>query len=248
MGILVGDDGVNPQTGVAPGATFFAAAGLAKEGGDNLSLLKAMQFVTAPGDAWGQIDPEAGAAIVNNSWGGKGPRFSYTTALRNMAAAGMVNVFAAGNNGRTSSDQNLGDPAEWDDAITVGAVDKHREVTDFSSKGPSPVTSEFKPYIVAPGKDVESLVPGGKREAWSGTSMAAPHIAGALALVDEALVKAKSTPLDLDDAKFVLQRMAKDIGPKGPDDASGYGLVDLHKLDGAVADLLAARTAAKRHH
>ena len=243
MGTMVGADGQGTPVGVAPGAKFIAAAGLGEGGGDVLGLLKALQFVTAPSDGWNQIDPKSGADIVNNSWGGRGPETSFTTALRNMAAAGVVNVFAAGNNGMDSKDQNLGDPGMWTDAITVGAVNKHKEVSAFSSKGPSPVTDEFKPFVVAPGEGVESTIPNGKYATFSGTSMAAPHVAGALALVDQELANRKQTKMDLDDAKFVLQRMAKDIAPKGPDDASGYGIIDLAKMKSAVDALVKARAA-----
>jgi subtilisin family serine protease len=244
MGSVVGDDGQGKPVGVAPDAKFIAAAGLGEQGGEVLGLLKAMQFVTAPTDSWGQIDAKAGADVVNHSWGGEGPDTTFTAALRNMAAAGVVNVFAAGNAGETSKNQNLGDPGMWQDVVTVGAVNKHKEVASFSSKGPSPVTDEFKPFVVAPGEGVESTLPGGSYGTYSGTSMAAPHVTGALALVDQALAERKQPKLDLDDAKFVLQHMTKDIGPKGPDDASGHGLVDLSKMKAAVDALVKTRAAS----
>jgi subtilisin family serine protease len=245
MGTMVGNDGSTAPIGVAPGAKFIAAKGLGKQGGDALSLLKSMQWTVAPTDNWGQVDASKGADIVNHSWGGMTPVFDFTAALRNMADAGVVNVFAAGNAGQYAKDQTLGDPGMWEDTITVGAVDKHGEVTDFSSKGPSPVTRDYKPDVVAPGHQVLSALPGGVRQAWSGTSMATPHVTGALALVDQALAKKGQTPLDLDDAKFVLKRMTKDIGPKGPDNVSGYGIIDLRKMNSAVNALVRTRKAAQ---
>lgn len=244
MGTMVGDDGVGSPIGIAPDAKFIAARGLTKKGGDVVSLLKSMQWVVAPKDHWGQEHPEKGADIVNNSWGGMTADFDFTAALRNMADAGVVNVFAAGNAGRFAPDQTLGDPGMWEDVVTVGAVDRHGDVTDFSSKGPSPVTRDYKPDVVAPGHQVVSALPGGTREAWSGTSMATPHVAGALAVVDSLLEKKGQAPLDLDDAKFVLKRMTKDVGPKGPDNASGYGLVDLRRMSTAVNALIRERKAS----
>lgn len=241
MGSSVGNDGVNGPIGVAPDAKFVAAKGLAAKGGDLVSLLKSMQYLVAPTDNFNQEHPTSAPHIVNHSWGGPGPRLDFTTALRNMAAAGIVNVISAGNNGQTSDAQNLGDPGMHTDAITVGAVDKNRKVASFSSKGPSPVSGEWKPLVVAPGVAINSSMPGGRYATASGTSMAAPHVTGALAVVDDALADRKQPFLDLDDAKFVLQHMTRDIGKRGPDDASGYGIIDLRKMDSAIDKLLLER-------
>ncbi len=240
-GTIVGNDGFTGPVGVAPGAQFIAARGLGSEGGSTLDLLRGMQYLMAPVDDWGQGDARQAASIINHSWGGPGPSLEFTSAIRNMAKAGIVNVFAAGNSGYARPTQTLGDPGMQTEGITVGAVDRHGDVAPFSSTGPSNVSDELKPFVVAPGVDIVSSVPDGKYEALSGTSMAAPHVTGALALVNEALAKRGQSGLDLRDAKFVLERMVRDVDVPGPDDRTGHGLIDLTRMDEAIDALVGKR-------
>ena len=130
-----------------------------------------------------------GMTVVNLSIGeneAEPSRDVVAQALDAAAAAGVVPVVAAGNDYQDVGAGSVSSPGSSAQAITVGAVEDGDTSTlvhaDFSSVGPSPMSLRLKPDVAAPGVDVLSSIPGG----WatiSGTSMAAPHVAGAAALL-----------------------------------------------------------------
>jgi hypothetical protein len=135
----------------------------------------------APTDLAGQ-NPDASLAphIINNSWGGGPGDIFYQDIVNAWRAAGIFPVFSSGNPGPDCGAG--GSPGDFNESFSVGATDSGDVIADFSGRGPS-VFGKINPDVSAPGVDVLSSVPGDGYELFSGTSMAAPHAAGTMALV-----------------------------------------------------------------
>ena len=120
---------------------------------------------------------------------------------------------AAGNSGGS-----VGYPAAYEDAIAVGASDSGDKLADFSSRGK-------QVDFIAPGVDVESSVPGGKHDRYSGTSMATPHMAGLAALAVQQGASGK------DGVMAALRRASKPLANLKPEE-QGVGMPDAGALLG----------------
>ena len=184
MGTMVGGDGpgpFTPDTGVAPGAQWMAAKGCEDFGCSDIALLSAGQFILEPTDLAGENpDGSKRPDIVNNSWGGGPGSTFYLEIVQAWRTAGIIPVFSSGNPGPFCGEG--GSPGDYLESFSSGATDINDQIAEFSGRGPS-AFGKINPDVSAPGVNVVSSVPGGGYEAFDGTSMAAPHVAGALALM-----------------------------------------------------------------
>ncbi|WP_207232320.1 S8 family serine peptidase [Micromonospora kangleipakensis] len=238
MGTIAGAGGI----GVAPGATWIAAKGCEANYCSDTSLLNAGQWILAPTDHNGQNPrPDLAPDIVNNSWGGGNTTF-YQDMIEAWNAAGIFEAFAAGNAGNGTTCSTTEAPGAQAPAYGVGAYDATGAIASFSGFGPSLVDGSMKPNIAAPGVNVRSAWPGSRYRAISGTSMATPHVAGAVALLWSA---APSLVGDIDATRAVLNDSARDV-----DDTHCGGTADANnvwgegKLDAFAAVDRAPHTAA----
>ncbi|HET8683421.1 MAG TPA: carboxypeptidase regulatory-like domain-containing protein [Micromonosporaceae bacterium] len=211
MGTMVGDDGGTNQIGVAPGARWIAAKGCESSSCSSTSLLASGQWVLAPTDLSGANPrPDLHADIVNNSWGGGRGSTWYQETIRSWVAAGIFPAFANGNSGPNCNTANS--PGDNPEAYAVGAYDVNNAIASFSSRGVSGVDGATKPNIAAPGVSVRSSVTGGGYSSFSGTSMATPHVAGAVALVWSASPVLRG---DIAQTRSLLDGTAIDVSSTG---------------------------------
>ncbi|MGD1224163.1 S8 family serine peptidase [Streptomyces krungchingensis] len=229
MGTMVGKHGI----GVAPNATWIAAKGCESSSCSDESLLAAGQWILAPTDHNGQNPrPDLAPNIVNNSWGGGDTTF-YQDIVEAWNAAGIFEAFAAGNDGDGTTCSTAHAPGSQAPSYGVGAYDSTGKIASFSGFGPSLVDGSMKPNVSAPGVDVESTWPGSTYKAESGTSMATPHVAGAVALLWSA---APSLIGDIDETRKLL-----DEGARNVDDTHCGGTADMNNVWGeGKLDILAS--------
>ncbi|WP_157975183.1 S8 family serine peptidase [Glycomyces dulcitolivorans] len=176
MGTMVGNDGI----GVAPDAEWIAVNGCCPS---IETLILAGQWIAAPTNSEGKNpDPLKAPHVVNNSWGTTIPGYDpiYAEVVDLWHASGIIPVFAAGNNGPACL--TMSTPGVYENVIAVGAYDEDHEIAEFSSRGHG-LNGTLKPDVSAPGVDVLSALPGDEYGLGDGTSMAAPHVAGSIALL-----------------------------------------------------------------
>ncbi len=245
IGTVVGDDGAGNQIGMAPGARWIGCRNMASGVGTPARYLECFEFFLAPYPVGGTPaagDPTKAPDVTNNSWGcpsSEGCSWdSLQSAVEAQRAAGIMTVVSAGNAG--SSCGSVGNPpAIYDSSFTVGSTTSSDSLSSFSSRGPAHDTNLMKPDIVAPGSNVRSSLPGGGYGSMSGTSMAGPHVAGAVALAWSVKPALKNnldaTEILLQDAAFRLTNVVESCGGdyvNGPNNSWGYGLVDVEQALG----------------
>jgi subtilisin family serine protease len=197
-GTAVGGAGRN-KIGVAPGAKWMHVRAFFGNSSTDTALLGAMQWMLAPTDLKGQNPkPESAPDIMNNSWGTSANSEAFKRAFLSIDAAGTIVVAAAGNKGPACNSLNT-QPAGLPFAVTVGGLDARANlIGKYSSRGPgSDPTAPQKPNVVAPGERVLSAAKTGRGfTLMTGTSMATPHVSGAIALLWSAEPALKNKPAE----------------------------------------------------
>ena len=227
MGTILGGEAGGTAIGVAPGARWIAAKILDDSGtGLDSWVHAAFDWIIDPdGDPGTDDAPD----VVNNSWGSDAT--GDTTFWADIAALVALDIFpcfAIGNDGPDPG--TAGTPGNFPHAFGVGATDLEDMIAGFSSRGPSSFGGIVKPDVSAPGVAIRSSVPGGGYEIWSGTSMAAPHVTGGVALL-----RAADSTLTIEDLRNLLEDTAPDLGEPGKDNDYGAGRIDLYQAVGLVA-------------
>lgn len=167
--------------GIAPEAAIVAYKVLGADGvGFGTDFVAALERAVDPNQ---DGNPEDHLDVVNMSFGARFGTADHplSRAVDNTVAAGVVVVVSAGNSG--SSVGSMGTPANANRAITVAALEPAGVVAFFSSRGPTGGLLTFKPDVAAPGVNITSARLGGGTSVQSGTSVAAPQVAGAAALL-----------------------------------------------------------------
>lgn len=165
---------------------------------------------------------DTGAQIIVLGLGGEAESSFIDDAIAYAKEKEVLVIVAAGNDG--PYDDSVDWPARNPLVISVGALDSEKAAAEFSSRGINRITKAYQAdegdiEFAAPGVNIESTFRDGGYAILSGTSMAAPHIAGVAALLwqKDALYPAQTT-------RFLLHGMAEDLLPVGDDGATGWGM------------------------
>lgn len=230
MGVIVGGSAGGSSIGMAPQAKWIAARIWNDAGGSTMTAIhQAFQWLLNPdGNAATDDAPD----VVNLSWSlgtAPGCDLSLQPDLQALRAAGILPVVAAGNFGPAANSSTS--PANYPEALAVGAVSAADVVWSGSGRGPTTCggSSGVFPEIVAPGMSIRSTDRFGLYQTITGTSIAAPHVSGAAALL------LSSHPgLSPDQLTSALTGSAVDLGSAGPDQTYGNGRLDVAAAEASL--------------
>jgi len=231
------------QVGVAPCARWIGCRNMAQGDGTPARYIECFDFFLAPYPVGGnpnQGDPSKAPDLTTNSWGCPTSEGCSWNTLQDSVnahyAAGIMFVAAAGNSG--SSCNTVTDaPAMYLNTYTVGSTTSSNTMSSFSSRGPGTGTGLIKPNIVAPGSNVRSSYYSSDTSytTMSGTSMATPCVAGAVALLWSCYPNIKN---DIDTTRSIFNATAVRLTSivescggdyvNGPNNTWGYGLMDVY--------------------
>lgn len=211
-GIVGAIDNTIGVIGVGPNINLYAVKVLDRRGSGWLSdIIEGLDWAIANH-----------LQVVNMSLGTTADVQSFREAVQRVNAAGIVQVAAAGNDGKA-----VNYPAAYPEVIAVSATDGANKIASWSSRGQ-------EVDLAAPGVNIYSTYKGSTYQTLSGTSMAAPHVAGAAALVINTSIVGTSYDVNLNnkwdpsEVQKKLQDRATDFGALGFDNLYGYGLVNAY--------------------
>jgi Subtilase family len=155
-------------------------------------------------------------------------------AIDGAAQAGVIPTIAAGNDFSPFGVGSIDSPGSAPRAITAAAATRDSVIAGFSSMGPTPISLRMKPDVTAPGVSILSSVPrsDGTWQSWSGTSMAAPHVAGGAALLRQrhpswTVAQIKSALVQTGQPVYTNARHGEEVRSA----REGGGMLDLPKAD-----------------
>jgi bacillopeptidase F len=240
MGTICGRSPSGDTIGVAIDAQWIAAAAIDRGGGIPRTVADAILSFEWAVDPDGNPNTQDNPDACGNSWGlltshGYPPcDQTFWQVIDNLEAAGTVVVFSAGNEGSAGLRRPADRGTTPYNCFSIGAVDGNNPnlpIASFSSLGPSNCgpngETVIKPEVVAPGVNVRSSVPGGNYTTMSGTSMASPHVTGAVGVI-----RGVNPDLDVDTIKEILMSTSHDLpfsNPNGEDNIYGHGVIDLYE-------------------
>ena len=152
-------------------------------------------------------------------------------AIEGAAAAGVVPTIAAGNDFALFGQGSIASPGSSPSAITAAATTVAGRISGFSAAGPTPISLQLKPDVSAPGVSILSSIPA-RRGTWagfSGTSMAAPHVAGAAALLTQR--HPTWTVAQVKSALALTAHAASDSRGEAATTRQGAGFIDVTEAD-----------------
>ncbi|MHC4599393.1 MAG: S8 family serine peptidase, partial [Planctomycetota bacterium] len=197
--------------GVAFQAKLMALKGLDASGtGDSTALVNCMNYAV-----------NNGADVMSNSWGGQGYSTTYATTVTNAVANGVVPVFAMANDNQNGT---MHAPANCPHSIGVAASTQTDGRASFSNYG-------INVDVTAPGVAIRSTVTGNTYADMQGTSMATPHVAGAMAVLISDL-NARSVTASVEQMRTMLRNRADDQEATGWDRREGHGRLNLNAMMG----------------
>ncbi len=260
MGTMVGS-APERSIGVAPGAKWMACRNMERGYGSPVTYIECFEWLLAPTDLNNENpDPSKAPHVINNSW--SCPEMegcnenNWTTmekVVDNLKAAGVVVVVSAGNSGSQGCETVSAPAAMFNNSFTIGATASNDTIAGFSSRGPVGVdgSGRLKPNVVAPGVAVLSSFKDDNYGFGSGTSMAGPHTAGAVALIISAnpdLAGQVEAIEKLLESTAVAKTAEEDCGDLSgnsiPNNTYGYGRIDvLAAVEKALAMKEAAQTS-----
>ena len=223
MGVMVGGGAGGTAIGAAPAARWIAARIFDDRGRSSAAAVhSAYQWLLDPD---GNPTTDDAPDVVNNSWTFTSPgcHLEFEPDLQVLRAAGILPIFAAGNSGPGTATSLS--PGNNPSAFAVGATDDGDQIYTGSSRGPSSCDNSVFPEISAPGVGIHSSSLNGAYFDSTGTSLAAPHVAGVLAVLLSAYPN-----LSVQQQQAALLAGVDDLGPLGADNIFGAG-----RLDGQAA-------------